>query len=68
MAKGVCTPDSALELLERAVRHYHKSTQTRIAMNCQVVLDGVLAQEDSDSAELYRAFLLPKLEPNSLKS
>lgn len=65
--RGLESPDSAIALVETASRHYHQSTQARIAKNNSILLDGILLQSDSDSAELYRAFRLNNNQPKIVK-
>lgn len=61
------TQDNAIELVQTASRHYHQSTQARIAEYHRILLDGVFHQNDSSSAELYRAFLLSDTTPKVVK-
>lgn len=65
--RGCVTQESAVELVQTAGRHYHMSTQARIAKNHQILLNGILPQNDSSSAELYRAVLLTDSTPKVVK-
>ena len=65
--RNVVTIEGAIELLETASRHYHLSTQARIASQNNILLDGIFSQSDSNSAELYRAFRINSSQPKVVK-